>query len=593
MDAFSLSKTISTRNNEDEQTILVAKGKSYLSYFYVGVCSSVLYLTPEATPRTNMILSQHDEDSNYCDCDTSASSSPIVLEIYYHKLARAIDLQWATTKFIESNLSSNINKITNLSPRIQQQIIQFNNLYQNINIGDRYTLQYIPKIGIRLLLNDKLLGIVGNDMQLGEQHELARLIYSVWFGKTVPFSEPMKKELLTPFDDEVPVLIDIEDQSTREKEPTIISNTIGTAVLGNTILATDSKQSTPLKNYTTMTEEESKIFESIGILHLLNEVEEEEDKASDTPPVEHSDSSSPLIHQTSQSIDMQDRNDGVSTDSSSTLSRVSMLSRIRNGIFPQQTTSPMQDVEKMKLDKVVTASADSHEYDTTSLVSTVNSDDGGDDQYRYNPILLGIGGMLFLFPHLAVMLSLPPVLQRKGAPYLPTFGKKLNVMFDLIRNHMSHSQYMQHKRTQLRFVDLGSGDGRVVFRAAREGLFDKSVGYEINPALHIFANFRRLITPRYWTNTQFYMRDLWKIPLHQYDVVAVYGLSPIMQRLGTKLEKELKPGSIVLSNVFAIPGWRVSDTSASGGKEKEGVYLYQVPHCFGKKTCDEDKTGTH
>ena len=139
---------------------------------------------------------------------------------------------------------------------------------------------------------------------------------------------------------------------------------------------------------------------------------------------------------------------------------------------------------------------------------------------------------------------------------------------------------------------MGSGDGRVVFRAAREGLFDKSVGYEINPALHIFANFRRLITPRYWTNTQFYMRDLWKIPLHQYDVVAVYGLSPIMQRLGTKLEEELKPGSIVVSNVFAIPGWRVSDASASGGKEKEGVYLYQVPHCFGKKT-GKDKTGTH
>ena len=577
---FSLTKTVTISNHDDEQTILVAKGKSYLSYFYVGVCSSVLYLTPEATPETNMILVQHDDNTKQHD-------TAIVLEIYYHKPARAIDLQWATTKFIESNLPSNINKITNLSPRIQQQILQFNNLYQNINIGDRYTLQYIPNIGIRLLLNNQLLGIVGNDMQLEEQQELARLIYSVWFGKNAPFSESMKKELLTPLlDDKVPVLIDIEQSTRREKEP-IISNTIGTQMLGNTILATDSKQSTTYsKNDTTMTEEESKIFESIGILHLLNEVEEE-DKASYTPPVEHSDSSSPSIYRTS----LQDRNDGISTDSSSTFSRISMLSRIRNGIFPQQNTSPMQ-VEKIELDEVDTSSADSQKHDTTSLTNTVNSNTGVDDQYRYKSLLLGIGGVLFLFPHLMVLLSLPPVLQRKGAPYLPTFGKKLNSMFDLIRNHVSHSQYMQHERTQLRFVDLGSGDGRVVFRAAREGLFDKSVGYEINPALHIFANFRRLITPRYWTNTQFYMRDLWKTPLHQYDVVAVYGLSPIMQRLGTKLEKELKDGSIVVSNVFAIPGWRISDTScASGGKGKEGVYLYQVPHCFGKKAC-EDKTGT-
>ena len=112
----------------------------------------------------------------------------------------------------------------------------------------------------------------------------------------------------------------------------------------------------------------------------------------------------------------------------------------------------------------------------------------------------------------------------------------------------------------------------------REGLFAKSVGYEINPALHVFANCRRIMTPRYWSSTQFYMRDLWKIQLQQYDVVAVYGLSPIMKRLGKKLEEELKPGSIVVSNVFEIPGWKVKDMNRG-----EGVYLYSVPECFGGK----------
>ena len=145
---------------------------------------------------------------------------------------------------------------------------------------------------------------------------------------------------------------------------------------------------------------------------------------------------------------------------------------------------------------------------------------------------------------------------------------------------------MKQKISQksLKFVDLGSGDGRVVFRAARENLFNKSIGYEINPALHIFANFRRFITPQYWNNTSFYMRDIWKIQLNQYDVVAVYGLAPIMDKLGKKLEKELQPGSIVVSNVFSIPGWKASDTTVSSGsgssKQKEGVFVYQVPHCF-------------
>ena len=110
----------------------------------------------------------------------------------------------------------------------------------------------------------------------------------------------------------------------------------------------------------------------------------------------------------------------------------------------------------------------------------------------------------------------------------------------------------------------------MVFRADREGLFAKSVGYEINPALHVFANCRRIMTPRYWSSTQFYMRDLWKIQLHQYDVVAV--------RLGKKLEEQLKPGSIMVSNVFEIPGWRVNDMNRG-----KGVYLYSVPECSGGK----------
>eukprot|EP00984_Skeletonema_dohrnii_P034402 scaffold33548_cov130-Skeletonema_dohrnii-CCMP3373.AAC.9 len=196
-----------------------------------------------------------------------------------------------------------------------------------------------------------------------------------------------------------------------------------------------------------------------------------------------------------------------------------------------------------------------------------------------NKILLGIGGTLFLLPHLFVILSLPPVLQRRGAPYLPTFANKLNVMFDLIKRHVNNNNNKTFikQSSSLKFVDLGSGDGRVVFRAAREGIFQKSVGYEINPSLHMWVKFRQLITPKYWSSTEFYLGDLWKIKLHNYDVVAVYGLYPIMDRLGKKMQDELKPGSIVVSNVFEIPGWRVSNTGGSVGK---GVYLYQVPGCY-------------
>ena len=96
------------------------------------------------------------------------------------------------------------------------------------------------------------------------------------------------------------------------------------------------------------------------------------------------------------------------------------------------------------------------ELSSTDATSRKSGDDLEDNESSYNPVLLGIGAAAFLLPHLAVLLSLPPVLRCRGAPYLPTFSKKMNAMFDLVRNHALHSKYMQQKQKQdaLRFVDL-------------------------------------------------------------------------------------------------------------------------------------------
>jgi len=84
----------------------------------------------------------------------------------------------------------------------------------------------------------------------------------------------------------------------------------------------------------------------------------------------------------------------------------------------------------------------------------------------------------------------------------------------------------QKQGHDLRFVDLGSGDGRVVFRAARENLFKASIGYELNPLLHVFASLQRVLRgPKTWATTSFYCRDLWNVDLRQNaNVVAVVSL---------------------------------------------------------------------
>ena len=89
-------------------------------------------------------------------------------------------------------------------------------------------------------------------------------------------------------------------------------------------------------------------------------------------------------------------------------------------------------------------------------------------------------------------------------------------------NNNSNGIFMEQPK-RLVFVDLGSGDGRLVFRAARENIFDECIGYEINPILHSIALIQRLFGgPKYWnTRTKFYIRNIWDVNLHNADVVAV------------------------------------------------------------------------
>jgi hypothetical protein len=158
----------------------------------------VLYLDAATTDNSAALFLHNNEEEE---------DLPIALEIYYHKPARAIDLAWATNKFIEANLESSLsgnnnnnnNKISNLPTKIQSRLIQFNSLYRNVNNGDRYTLIYLPRMGIRLCLNDILLGTIDFiDMTTLEQYDLARILYSVWFGQVAPFSTTMRNELLVP-----------------------------------------------------------------------------------------------------------------------------------------------------------------------------------------------------------------------------------------------------------------------------------------------------------------------------------------------------------------------------------------------------------
>jgi len=144
---------------------------------------------------------------------------------------------------------------------------------------------------------------------------------------------------------------------------------------------------------------------------------------------------------------------------------------------------------------------------------------------------------------------------RQGAPFAPTSPRRVAKMVRLAEVKPGD-----------RAADLGAGDGRIVIALARAGA--EAHGYETNPLLILIARLR--VRRHGLLGCAFIHRQsFWKVELHNFNVITVFGIGYIMDRLGDKLKQELKPGARVVSNHFSLPGWHPA-------KAEDGILLYQV-----------------
>ncbi len=68
--------------------------------------------------------------------------------------------------------------------------------------------------------------------------------------------------------------------------------------------------------------------------------------------------------------------------------------------------------------------------------------------------------------------------------------------------------------------------------------------------------------------------DFFDIDLSRADVVTLYLTSIGNEKLKPKLERELRPGSRVVSHDFFIPGWKPLETSEK--IVRHTIYLYKI-----------------
>lgn len=150
---------------------------------------------------------------------------------------------------------------------------------------------------------------------------------------------------------------------------------------------------------------------------------------------------------------------------------------------------------------------------------------------------------------------------------LPTSRRATKALFKII------SEY----ETARNFYDLGCGHGALACRIKRK--FPTLLVYAIdNNSLRIF--FAKIRAFLFRQNINFLRKDIFEVNLSEADIIYTYLWYDIMPSLEKKLQKELKPGAIVITNTSNFPNWKpikkiVTYPKNSKRSDFETLFVYQ------------------
>jgi len=168
-----------------------------------------------------------------------------------------------------------------------------------------------------------------------------------------------------------------------------------------------------------------------------------------------------------------------------------------------------------------------------------------------------------LFALLAGFAPQPAVAQfddNLDVPYVPTP--------DLVVKGMLQLAGVKNGET---VIDLGCGDGRIVVMAAKE-FGAKGIGYDLNPERIKEAN-DNAKAAGVNGNVQFLEKNLFEADIKQADVVTLYLLPSVNEKLKPRLLKELKRGTRIVSHSFSMGDWKPVKEQEVDGRR---IYLWIV-----------------
>lgn len=145
-----------------------------------------------------------------------------------------------------------------------------------------------------------------------------------------------------------------------------------------------------------------------------------------------------------------------------------------------------------------------------------------------------------------------------GAPWVPTSYKVIRKMLELAGAKPGDIIY-----------DLGSGDGRMIIEAVRS-FGATAVGIEIDPLRFLWTK-AKIFFLGLSGRVDVLLGNFFKINISDADIVTIYLLPETNVKLINKFVSELQPGTRIVSNTFALPGFKMINQD-----ERLKLYVYIV-----------------
>lgn len=172
-------------------------------------------------------------------------------------------------------------------------------------------------------------------------------------------------------------------------------------------------------------------------------------------------------------------------------------------------------------------------------------------------------------PALLLAISVAPaqvhVQPQKLAPYVSSPQPIVEKMLEVARLKNGETLY-----------DLGCGDGRILFSAARN-FGARAYGVELSPTLVKRAQ-QMVESQGLQDQVKVMQGDMMQFDVSSANVVALYLMTDANEQLRPKLERELKPGARVVSLEFKIKGWKPARVEkVEAHRHPYTIYLYELP----------------